>query len=258
MHPNFFLRHVTWICLVLHIILMVVFPLCSMLFARSSVVEKPEKERARCNSSRCVRKCCGVDQVMERASDKCVSRQSDAKFHEMNVLLCEDEFKIDRPNNTLENFEILYGQLCSAGKYILEVDQACITELGTLLYQDKELLDNSRYCLEEYILGANDTVEETNPYYSPSVTMFMCMPEEKILKNVNMKAYPIGMIASIPFLIVTFLTYILLPELHDLHGLSVMCHVFCLFLADISLTITQLGSDFLNRFRVCCVILGKY
>lgn len=253
MFLNFLLKHATWICLVLHIVLMVVIPLCSMMFANTSLEQQPEKEWTQCNSGRCVRKCCGLNEVMERSSDKCMSRESDAEFHDMNILLCEDELG----NHTLESFEILYGQLCSAGNYILKEDEACITERGTLLYQVKELFDYTRYCLEEYILGANDSAEETNPYYSPSVTMFICNPEEEILKNVNMEVYPIGMIASIPFLIVTFMTYVLLPDLHDIHGLSIMCHVLCLFLTDVSLTITQLGSDFLNRFRVCCAILGK-
>lgn len=37
-----------------------------------------------------------------------------------------------------------------------------------------------------------------------------------------------GMLVSVPFIAATVLIYILLPELHNLHGNCLMCYLFCL------------------------------
>jgi G protein-coupled receptor Mth (Methuselah protein) len=55
--------------------------------------------------------------------------------------------------------------------------------------------------------------------------------------------YPIGMLLSSVFMGITLVVYALLPELRNLHGKCLMCHVACLFFAYLSLSLVQLGTS---------------
>jgi len=59
--------------------------------------------------------------------------------------------------------------------------------------------------------------------------------------------YPIGLLISVPFLIVTMLAYCLITELRDLHGKTLVCHILCLTIAYIFLAAVQLGGETLNQ-----------
>jgi G protein-coupled receptor Mth (Methuselah protein) len=61
-------------------------------------------------------------------------------------------------------------------------------------------------------------------------------------------------IASI-FLIVTFLVYLVIPELRNIHGVTVMCYCASLAATFITLGIIQLKNDF---DRSSCIVLGNY
>jgi hypothetical protein len=52
------------------------------------------------------------------------------------------------------------------------------------------------------------------------------------------------------------LVYCLIPELRDLHGKSLACHVLCLYVAYILLVAVQLGGETLNQ--KLCVSVGEY
>jgi hypothetical protein len=52
------------------------------------------------------------------------------------------------------------------------------------------------------------------------------------------------------------LVYCLIPELRDLHGKSLTCHVMCLAVAYIFLAAVQLGGETLNQQM--CVAVGEY
>jgi hypothetical protein len=65
-----------------------------------------------------------------------------------------------------------------------------------------------------------------------------------------------GLLISVPFLIFTMLVYFLIPELRDLHGKSLACHVLCLTVAYIFLAGVQLNGETLNQ--MFCVVVGEY
>jgi hypothetical protein len=65
-----------------------------------------------------------------------------------------------------------------------------------------------------------------------------------------------GLLISVPFLIVTMLVYLLVPELRDLHGKSLACHVLCLSVAYIFLAAVQLGGETFDQ--KLCVTVGEY
>jgi hypothetical protein len=65
-----------------------------------------------------------------------------------------------------------------------------------------------------------------------------------------------GLLISVPFLIFTVLVYFLIPELRDLHGKSLICHVMCLTVAYIFLAAVQLVGETLNE--KICIFVGEY
>lgn len=63
------------------------------------------------------------------------------------------------------------------------------------------------------------------------------------LEIVNFNAlflFLLGMLFSLPFLLLTFFVYGFIPELRNLHGKSLMCYVFGLSVLYISLSFVQL------------------
>lgn len=65
-----------------------------------------------------------------------------------------------------------------------------------------------------------------------------------------------GMCFSVPFLILTFLVYAIVPELRNLHGKSLMCYVLGLIIAYTILINLQFGN--MPSANWACYTLGKY
>jgi hypothetical protein len=65
-----------------------------------------------------------------------------------------------------------------------------------------------------------------------------------------------GLLISVPFLIFTMLVYCLIPELRDLHGKTLTCHVMCLTVAYVFLAAVQLGGEAMNQNL--CIFVGEY
>lgn len=63
----------------------------------------------------------------------------------------------------------------------------------------------------------------------------------------------IGMLTSVPFIIITILIYILLPELHNLHGNCMICYLICLVIAYILTAWINLdGWNYVNPLLCKC------
>ncbi|KAJ9598187.1 hypothetical protein L9F63_011125, partial [Diploptera punctata] len=94
------------------------------------------------------------------------------------------------------------------------------------------------YCLE--VFWEND--EE-------NVLPLICFKEPPPASSTPIQyiLYPIGLLISVPFLIATMLVYCLIPELRDLHGKSLACHVSCLAVAYVFLAAVQLVGDSMNE-----------
>ncbi|PSN56483.1 hypothetical protein C0J52_08438, partial [Blattella germanica] len=96
------------------------------------------------------------------------------------------------------------------------------------------------YCLEVF---QDDPMEEED------VLPLVCFKEPAPERQTPLQyiLYPIGLLISVPFLIVTMLVYCLIPELRDLHGKSLSCHVMCLAVGYIFLAAVQLVGDTMNK-----------
>lgn len=63
------------------------------------------------------------------------------------------------------------------------------------------------------------------------------------------------MVISMPFLLVTFIVYAIIPELRNLHGKSLLCFIGCLTVYFASLTTTLVFSI---ENRILCTTLGYF
>lgn len=59
------------------------------------------------------------------------------------------------------------------------------------------------------------------------------------------------MLLSVPFLIITFLVYGLIPELRNLHGKNLMSYVVCLTLAYTSMATIQMHTAYISTTASC-------
>ncbi|KAL7305228.1 hypothetical protein TKK_0002613 [Trichogramma kaykai] len=146
-----------------------------------------------------------------------------------------------------EAFWLLSWNPCQYERYELEPDK--IAEERYELRSDGSIflpLNNSKrnftqYCLNEGSQGYSVQVcfeepfsdaEDSEPAYTPLA--------------------PWGMISSVPFLLATFFVYLLLPELRNIHGLTITAYVFCLIVSNTSLSTLQITPP------ECISMLGCY
>ncbi|XP_072397052.1 G-protein coupled receptor Mth2-like isoform X3 [Diabrotica undecimpunctata] len=116
------------------------------------------------------------------------------------------------------------------------------TPNGSIFWESGDYyIDQNLFCVELY------TVDKTNYFLHALV----CVSETEITNSYQMPVW--GMIISMPFLLLTFLVYLLLPE-RNLHRRALMSYVFTLLAAYITLVTIQLYS---GQFPdTTCHVLG--
>lgn len=87
--------------------------------------------------------------------------------------------------------------------------------------------------------------------YYTEYLVFFCEDAEENLGEV---VYSFGMLASVPFLAVTYAVYWLLPELRNLHGLTLRGYVGCLAVAYSILGVLQLTPQEEISNGICLVL----
>lgn len=169
----------------------------------------------------CIRKCCEVDYVMR--GKRCVLR-NDSDWH----------IPVYRETDvtTQEHIEYIVGMInCDNGFYKLEPDvyddDVHYLQTNGSLWKPVtgEMLAFEKFCIED--LGDNAT------------SAFVCFEEDDLAVKISRKMNAVGMIISMPFLLLTFLVYAVLPD-RNLHGKCLMCYVITLFGAYAFLVFIQL------------------
>lgn len=153
-----------------------------------------------------------------------------------------------------DDYDYVIGNPCLYERYRLEPrydssDEFHVLRNGSLRapYLFPYLLEPNEYCLE--VFEDPDTEEG-------EVLPLVCFPQSPNNHPPSRLAYimyPIGLLISVPFLIVTMMVYCLIPELRDLHGKSLVCYVLCLTVAFIFLAAVQLGGETFNQ-QLCVVV----
>lgn len=85
----------------------------------------------------------------------------------------------------------------------------------------------------------------------------VCFPEAPKLTEDDklvLAVFPYFLLVSSLFLIATFVVYAILPEIRNIHGVTIMCHVGSLAVMYIGLAIIQLDEHLPDKV---CVGLGS-
>ncbi|XP_063920684.1 G-protein coupled receptor Mth2-like isoform X10 [Zophobas morio] len=121
------------------------------------------------------------------------------------------------------------GKMCTNAAMISDF---VINPNGSLYQNETEdYLTTEQYCLEMHYEKPSDT--------KPEVYALWCYQNEEIMPD-NPVAMSIGMIISMPFLLLTFIAYALLPD-RNLHMKALMIYVINLMLGYLLLVIIQLS-----------------
>nr|CAD7578977.1 unnamed protein product [Timema californicum] len=198
----------------------------------------------------CVRKCCQENAF--RDSESCVLGDHPSLYPFSPDVYNKDT---ERVNVSEDHFIVMYGDPCGdKGKYLLEPeeypdDHYFLLEDGALFLPnlDNNTLDSSQFCIE--------LINSTG-----RIMPLVCFPEaDAVLASNEEEAvtlmYPVGMLLSEPFLLVTVLVYALIPELRNLHGKSLMCHVSSLLTAYLFLSVMQLNVSGIGD--ISCMVSGE-
>lgn len=181
-----------------------------------------------CTLKPCIRKCCPPDQAYSQTTVKCTPKNYSSPFRPLQKDVYADINRLTKPINiSQDHFNVIHGELCLEYRTLLSPDNP--DDVNYLLSDGKlkngdNLFSHNQYCFESFI-------EDPRVFAVPCIQL----PKEDIYTTL----YPIGEIISVPCLLLTFIVYAILPDLQNLHGFSLMCHVGSLFFAYLSLAINQ-------------------
>ncbi|XP_053674611.1 G-protein coupled receptor Mth2-like [Anopheles nili] len=139
-------------------------------------------------------------------------------------------------------YDFLYGKPC---KFVYELipegnvaDEWTIARNGSLILAEVVSIPRNQYCL----------APRRNSSFSSG---FVCFESNEELRY---QLYPVGMLLSVPFLLLTFFVYACIPDLRNMHGKSLMCYVLGLSVGYTALSLVQLQA--FPGSSLACVISG--
>lgn len=183
-----------------------------------------EENSKNCNNTACIPICCELGYRMIR--DICTPDDSDYYFPEVQ--------EIGKKVN--EIFSFIVSDPCTFGRFSLNpafypTDEYIILVNGSVYQPLLDLfLDPTTYC---FAIMNKSKYELTMCFDSTSST---------VEEGVDFTGIPIGILVSLPFLLLTFVVYTILPDLWNMHGYTLRGYVGSLFVAYISLVPFQLIS----------------
>uniref|UniRef100_A0A1Y1LU33 Methuselah N-terminal domain-containing protein n=1 Tax=Photinus pyralis TaxID=7054 RepID=A0A1Y1LU33_PHOPY len=197
----------------------------------------------------CVRKCCDegyfIDLNEETLELKCLRNDSiklSVPIYKMGNVIID--------NNPIIDFRYLSGvNEClldddDKNAYTATMDEFYIQKNGKLWMSSL----NTYFKPEHYCLEYD---EDNGPI------AYLCLLSYDVQSlEISSRITVIGMMISLPFLLVTFIVYGVLP-LRNLHGKALMCYIFSLFTTYLLYIIIQLHPDAESLDAVLCKTLGK-
>lgn len=166
-----------------------------------------------CNQRSCIRMCCPINQMFVSESFEC-SSINETISTTFNITTSNGKVKrVD----ILKNFEIIYGRVCDSSYFltpsIYPEDEWKLDENGSIHLSNGLIITKEEYCLSP-TYEDNSTELTINP--------LLCF---KDVENVKSRIYGYAMILSLPFMVITILIYMIIPELRNLHGKSLSCYL---------------------------------
>ncbi|KAG8239841.1 hypothetical protein J437_LFUL011467 [Ladona fulva] len=188
-------------------------------------------------SKPCIRKCCQKDEAMDYDSLACLPHEDPWPWFQPNVP-ADPEYNIRVEN--FNHFGLIVGNYCRG--YVLEPpiypdeDKFYINFTdGTLAMplKNRSGMGVDRYCLE-YVPKNHSYL----PYVCFRQLGLKAPPLDPCVKW-RYILYPIGMSISVFFLLISLLVLALLPDMQNLHGKCLMCHIASFICAYIFLSVVQ-------------------
>ncbi|KAI4500087.1 hypothetical protein M0802_004957 [Mischocyttarus mexicanus] len=179
-----------------------------------------------------VAKCCSMDQIIIRDKEKgaiCVSTNSSVQWFTPNFF---ERYLNSNWTSVKQgtNFVAIVGNPCNYGSFFLDPinDDYFLLYNGSIYfskYKPPILLAGKDYCM--------DYVAELG------LRTRLCYQEDfdAMMELFNV----LGLITSVIFLILTILTYLIIPELRNNYGLTISHYCECLAMSFIILVIQKLG-----------------
>lgn len=201
----------------------------------------------KCQLKPCIRKCCAKDEhlvTIPKVPSWCSKNPAHSPFDNFSVPVYLNP---DRLADIEKNhFDILYGNVCTNGKLALNPkkypkDKHFLMVNGNLYHKEK-YLDSSKYCL--------DSRNGSDIIYT-----YKCFDKKDKEAELVFSMYPIFLLFSCVFLVVTFIIYSMIPELRNVHGKCLMSYVISLFVTNISVSVTLLTGKAIPKLP--CIMLGK-
>ncbi|XP_055326296.1 G-protein coupled receptor Mth2-like [Sitodiplosis mosellana] len=191
-----------------------------------------------CNIRKCIRLCCPHGSFtisMKKEEVKCEQNEKARNL--------QTEVRDENGQTKIQNLDQHFGyvdRICN-WYYTPEPEDFVITHTGDVL------AENQTYNHREYCIKVSSN--ETKGIYLEAK---ICLPNDEIKDPPPVPAsfsyLPYVLFTSIPFLIVTFLVYICISELRNLHGKCFLCYLVCLMAMYILQALEQLnGTDYVDE-----------
>ncbi|KAI4475079.1 hypothetical protein M0802_015294 [Mischocyttarus mexicanus] len=175
-----------------------------------------------CELRPCLRKCCQDGEVLsdgEIAKCKKISNQS--VIPDIRAEKEQLTSEIQHIENIADHYILLRNDICPNKSYKLEPENfeedKFIFELNGTLHVGSDIYHPQwNFCIDWH-----ESLKK--------ITVLICFqPETQSVLPATQTIYPIMTIVSVPFLIITFLVYAIIPELRNIYGKTLMCYVACL------------------------------
>ncbi|KAG8239839.1 hypothetical protein J437_LFUL011465 [Ladona fulva] len=171
----------------------------------------------------CLWKCCPYNQAIHSTSNNCTAHSAEANW--FKPVVNSDDGKWNRSVTGHEHIVVFYRH-CGEGmsmiaeeEYILRgADGSMVLHKGEEPFQ----MEPDTFCVDYAV-----DLERYVVYHCSNVSNIKEEPDSlpSIRTVIVHIIYPIGMFISIFFLIITFFVYAYIPELRNLHGKCLLCHV---------------------------------
>lgn len=193
--------------------------------------------------SKCIRKCCPIGMVFNKTGRYC------QRYDSMNIT-----------EYLPETFDLRGGlgpQCPDEGRRLLDEYNFHILVDGRLndtdftnIYLDDEERITQEFCVDHFLLEDQDI---------PTIKVMRCAPKDSPAlteeDQTTFQIYPYFLIASSIFVFITLIIYALLPELRDIHGVSIMCYLGSLGATFVILSIIMLAEIHQGVFCTCIAVV---
>ncbi|KPU77551.1 uncharacterized protein Dana_GF24876, isoform I [Drosophila ananassae] len=203
-----------------------------------------------CKLKPCLNICCPWGQIYNSGRGECMNDTMDHREWPKPVLNVTFAENITMEVNISQQFAVQSFRPCakmfSLQPEINDFDAYLIFQNGSMFrVDDKVFIEKNQYCLVPTFVNESDLVYSLNPANCDMAD------EPSTVKIINSYA----MLFSIPFMMLTIAVYLLIPELRNQHGKSLVCYLVGLSVGYTSLCVVQLKKS-INPDGITCKSFG--